>query len=216
MRGILWRDWAANWKPGVGLFLWSIGAALLSRADLGDPLGPLFVMVSGIGFIALLYYFPWKTILEERTAKTVAFTMSLPLRPRDYAVAKLLSNLSIFLPAWTGILLIELLTIPAAPARPNEFHIVFGIPSINVLFGMLAVQLVIVGAALGTNSEAAFSAAGIGAWGVLMIGSNGLYPGVRYPAHVIVSWPILAAEALAIAAIVALILALHARKTSLV
>ena len=40
------------------------------------------------------------TVVQERTEHTLPFLMTLPISPKDYTAAKVLSNLSIFLVPW--------------------------------------------------------------------------------------------------------------------
>lgn len=45
------------------------------------------------------------TLINERKEQTLPFIMTLPISPRDYAAAKLIANISIFLIPWLIILL---------------------------------------------------------------------------------------------------------------
>ena len=60
--------------------------------------------ISGIGvsllanvFIALFFYLPIRTIVEEQRDGTVVFVLSLPVRVEEYAIAKVLANVTLFL-----------------------------------------------------------------------------------------------------------------------
>jgi ABC-2 type transport system permease protein len=58
------------------------------------------------------------TIIGERKEQTLPFIMSLPISPTDYAIGKLISNISIFLIPWL-IILLALITVLIATDLPN-------------------------------------------------------------------------------------------------
>ncbi len=53
--------------------------------------------------IAVTFYLPLVSVLEERHDKTLTFLMGLPISPSEYVASKILGNLMIFLLPWLTI-----------------------------------------------------------------------------------------------------------------
>jgi hypothetical protein len=82
----------------------------------GSVAGLLLLLVpgratAGIGaslilglFIALTFYLPMSTVLEERSGRTLPFVLSLPVSPAEYVAAKIVVNLLLFLVPWLAVL----------------------------------------------------------------------------------------------------------------
>jgi hypothetical protein len=51
--------------------------------------------------VALTIYLPVTIVIRERLAKTLPFTMSLPISPIEYAASKIVANLLLYLMPWT-------------------------------------------------------------------------------------------------------------------
>ncbi|MCA9754586.1 MAG: ABC-2 transporter permease [Candidatus Eisenbacteria bacterium] len=93
IRQLLWKD-AYLYRRVISLVLIVIGAglalALAGRAMIGTTL-ILDVL------IGLLFYLPVRTIVDEQRNRTAVFVLTLPVRPDEYAIAKALGNLALFL-----------------------------------------------------------------------------------------------------------------------
>jgi ABC-2 type transport system permease protein len=184
-----------------------------------------FNVLIGVSFHVML-----GPVLGERERKTLAFIMSLPVTPRDAAVAKLVAAFTLFLiPATiaaTALVWLSPINIPAAMAAAHR-------PLWSHLLGMLGYYALVLGAWMVFFSVvlgAAIISESVG-WtigvltGVLFVFGNfamqilptlrGLRPYVRALARGQAALPItIACEAAGIAAIVATILMLQQRKTS--
>ncbi|MET0553505.1 MAG: hypothetical protein ABW221_10745 [Vicinamibacteria bacterium] len=93
------KDWYFMRRPlaaylvlgAVALFLVSAGSEGTFYA--GSVL--LFTLLISLGIHLVML-----TVVQERTHQTLAFVMALPIAARDYTMAKILANLSIFLIPW--------------------------------------------------------------------------------------------------------------------
>ncbi len=96
------KDWYLQRHMIVaGLGAGAVCLALLSTNSQGlfyaGLLGLLTVLISvGCGLT-------FSTVVMERKTQVLAFVMSLPITPRDYTVAKLLANATIFLVLWIAL-----------------------------------------------------------------------------------------------------------------
>lgn len=79
------------------------------------------------------------TIVEERKNQTLAFTMSLPITPRDYTWAKLVVNLLAFFVPWLVLWAATCGAIALRPGLPDGL-----IPMATVLLLILALNAVII------------------------------------------------------------------------
>jgi len=98
---LVWKDWYLN-RLAIGLML---GGTILGTILLSVPGKTTFSIGVSLVlsmFIALIFYLPLTTVLEERTKKTLPFIMSLPVSPAEYAAAKLSANLLLFLVPWSA------------------------------------------------------------------------------------------------------------------
>ncbi len=98
------KDWDLHQKPIAGY----CGLGILGLAILGYPHAWAFymgcvmlltVMISA-GFHAIS-----TTIIGEKKEQTTPFVMSLPVRPSEYVLAKVLANCVIFLVPWCVVVL---------------------------------------------------------------------------------------------------------------
>lgn len=186
-----------------------------------------FNVLIGVSFHVML-----GPVLGERERKTLAFVMSLPVTPRDVAVAKLAAAFTLFLiPATiaaTTLVWMSPIDIPAAMAaahRPMWSHVLGTLGYYALVLGAWMLFFsVVLGTAIVTESVG---------WtigvltGVLFVFGNfamqilptlhGLRPYLRALGRGQAALPItIACEAAGIAAIVAIILTLQQRKTSFV
>ncbi|MDO3383332.1 hypothetical protein [Gilvimarinus algae] len=102
VKKLVLKDWDLHQKIIAGY----IGLGILGLAILGYPhvwafyMGCVILMTVMIsaGFHAINV-----TIIGEKKEQTTPFIMSLPVRPFEYALAKIVANLVIFLVPWTAI-----------------------------------------------------------------------------------------------------------------
>jgi ABC-2 type transport system permease protein len=115
---LILKDWRLN-RPlisiciGVGLIalviaLYTDGAARL--------LGSVWFFVSLCVLGSML---PATAILNERKKQTLAFVMSLPVSPVQYAIAKALSTAAMFLVPWLTLLISALVLIETRHVIPH-------------------------------------------------------------------------------------------------
>ena len=115
---LIMKDWRLN-RPlislciGVGLIalviaLYTEGAARL--------LGSVWFFVSLCILGSML---PASAILNERKKQTLAFVMSLPVSPVQYAIAKALSTAAMFLVPWLTLLISALVLIETRHVIPH-------------------------------------------------------------------------------------------------
>jgi ABC-2 type transport system permease protein len=115
---LIMKDWRLN-RPlislciGVGLIalviaLYTEGAARL--------LGSVWFFVSLCILGSML---PASAILNERKKQTLAFVMSLPVSPVQYAIAKALSTAAMFLVPWLTLLISALILIETRHVIPH-------------------------------------------------------------------------------------------------
>jgi ABC-2 type transport system permease protein len=102
VRRLILKDWHFQRWPIAGLL--ALGATAIVVIAVGGN-GSFY-----IGSILLLtvlittgIVLPMMTVIGERKGQTLAFVMTLPISTRDYAVAKILANLLIFLIPFTTL-----------------------------------------------------------------------------------------------------------------
>jgi ABC-2 type transport system permease protein len=222
--------WLMRWPLAAYILAAIAGLAMtLSGGSVARSAGITlaFNVLIGVSFHVML-----GPVLGERERKTLAFVMSLPVTPRDAAVAKLAAAFTLFLiPATiaaTTLVWLSPIDIPAAMAAAHR-------PLWSHLLGMLGYYALVLGAWMVFFSlvlGAAIISESVG-WtigvltGVLFVFGNfviqilpilhGLRPYMRALARGQAALPItIACEAAGIAAIVAIILMLQQRKTSFV
>lgn len=114
--------------------------------------------------IAVTFYLPLTSVLQERDDKTLTFLMGLPISPSEYVASKILGNLTIFLLPW--------LTVVAAAAFLPEGEVREALNSGFVPVALVGIVLgfsIVLGFALITES---------GGWtvavivGLLFVSSN--------------------------------------------
>lgn len=120
--------------------------------------------------MALGFHPAVSTAVGERRGQTLAFVMSFPITPADYAAAKLLVNLLVFFVPWSILLLGCTALIHAQPATPDGL-----IPLATILFAVIgASAMVILAVALVTESVPLTI--------VVQVASNLAFQGVMYAA----------------------------------
>jgi|CXWL01.1.fsa_nt_gi ABC-type transport system involved in multi-copper enzyme maturation permease subunit len=112
------KDWTFNRWP-----LLVYGALGLAAAfGLGLPSETAF-FASGVLLITVLIsvgiHLTMVTVVYERQQQTLAFVMSLPISQREYTLAKLVANLTIFGTAWAAITIATLAVIASRSWVPD-------------------------------------------------------------------------------------------------
>jgi ABC-2 type transport system permease protein len=115
---LILKDWRLN-RPiislciGVGLIALVIALFTEGAARL---LGSVWFFVSLCILGSLL---PTTAILNERKKQTLAFVMSLPVSPLQYAIAKALSTAALFLAPWLTLLISAMVLIETRHEIPH-------------------------------------------------------------------------------------------------
>ncbi|MCP8899065.1 ABC-2 transporter permease [Gilvimarinus xylanilyticus] len=113
VKRLVLKDWDLHQKPIAGY----CGLGILGLAILGYPHAWAFYM----GCVTLLtvmiaagFHAISTTIIGEKKEQTTPFIMSLPVRPSEYVLAKVIANCVIFLVPWcvvvTGVVFLTLTT----------------------------------------------------------------------------------------------------------
>jgi hypothetical protein len=222
--------WLMRWPLAAYILAAAAGLAMtLSGGSVARSAGITlaFNVLIGVSFHVML-----GPVLGERERKTLAFVMSLPVTPKDAAVAKLVAAFALFvIPATIAastLVWLSPIDIPAAMAAAHR-------PLWSHLLGMLGYYALVLGAWMVFFSVvlgAAIISESVG-WtigvltGVLVVFGNfvmqilptlhGLRPYLRTLARGQAALPVtIACEAAGIAAIVAIVLTMQQRKTSFV
>lgn len=112
------KDWYFNRWPI--LVYGALG--VLAAVALGIPSEAAFSASSIVlitVLIAIGIHLAMITVVHERTEHTLAFVMSLPVSPREYTLAKLVANLTIFGAAWGAITAAIVTMIATRPTLPD-------------------------------------------------------------------------------------------------
>ena len=222
--------WLMRWPLAAYILAAASGLAMtLSGGSVARSAGITlaFNVLIGVSFHVML-----GPVLGERERKTLAFVMSLPVTPKDAAVAKLVAAFALFvIPATIAastLVWLSPIDIPAAMAAAHR-------PLWSHLLGMLGYYALVLGAWMVFFSVvlgAAIISESVG-WtigvltGVLFVFGNfvmqilptlhGLRSYLRTLARGQAALPVtIACEAAGIAAIVAIVLTMQQRKTSFV
>lgn len=109
IKQLIYKDWYLHRK----LLAVYIGGGILSLSILS--LGQWQFFMGSIMFITMLAALGnhqlSATMINERKEQTLAFVMSLPVSPADYAMAKFLSNMVLFFVPWLFLVTITTLVI---------------------------------------------------------------------------------------------------------
>jgi ABC-2 type transport system permease protein len=113
IKQLVYKDWYLNRK----LLAVYVGGGILSLSIIS--LGEWQFFMGAIMFITMLVALGNHqlsvTMINERKEQTLAFVMSLPVSPADYAMAKFLSNMVLFFVPWSLLTLVTTLVILLAP-----------------------------------------------------------------------------------------------------
>ena len=222
--------WLMRWP--LAAYILAAAAGLAMTLSGGSVAGSAGITLAFNVLIGVSFHVMLGPVLGERERKTLAFVMSLPVTPKDAAVAKLVAAFALFvIPATIAastLVWLSPIDIPAAMAAAHR-------PLWSHLLGMLGYYALVLGAWMVFFSVvlgAAIISESVG-WtigvltGVLFVFGNfvmqilptlhGLRPYLRALARGQAALPVtIACEAAGIAAIVAIVLTMQQRKTSFV
>lgn len=113
IKQLVYKDWYLNRK----LLATYVGGGIFSLSIIS--LGEWQFFMGAIMFITMLVAMGNHqlsvTMINERKEQTLAFVMSLPVSPADYAMAKFLSNMVLFFVPWSLLTLVTTLVILFTP-----------------------------------------------------------------------------------------------------
>lgn len=96
IRRLVLKDWYLH-RVAIGLICGGIFLGMALTAAPGHTAALMGLNLILCLFIALTFYLPLSTVLNERIEKTLSFIMSLPVTPADYTMAKIVSNLVLYM-----------------------------------------------------------------------------------------------------------------------
>lgn len=115
---IVLKDWSFQ-RPAI---LGSLGVGALALGLLSVP-GQAWFVAGSILLITVLItlgaLLVGDTIISERTSRTLPLLMSLPIAMRDYATAKILGNLLLFIVPWSTLAVASFVVITTQYALPD-------------------------------------------------------------------------------------------------
>jgi len=138
------KDWYIE-RVGVSLLIGSVIVAGILAAIPWQDGFPIGLNLTLVVLISLNFYLPLSTVLDERHSKTLPFTMSLPISPIEYTVAKIIANLLLYLMPWT-VASISFAVISKRGASPIA-HLWAGYMDV-FLIAFIVIFMVILGIAL--------------------------------------------------------------------
>lgn len=113
IKQLVYKDWYLNRK----LLAVYVGGGIFSLSIIS--LGEWQFYMGAIVFITMLVAMGNHqlsvTMINERKEQTLAFVMSLPVSPADYAMAKFLANMVLFFVPWVLLTLVTVLVILLTP-----------------------------------------------------------------------------------------------------
>jgi hypothetical protein len=145
---LILKDWDRH-RRLIGL---SIAAGLLAIGLVQIGGGILVMLGSTWFFVSLVVLgsmLPVSNVINERKKQTLAFLMSLPISAAQYAVAKIVSTVGMFLVSWFALVIAAISYIAGRQDIPDGL-----IPAILILAILTFVGFcIIAGIALVTESE---------------------------------------------------------------
>jgi ABC-2 type transport system permease protein len=219
IRRLIRKDWHLLRWP---ILLYIAGAALgltlvATGGDASFYAGSILIITV---VISVGIHLAMGTVIEERTHGTLPFVMSLPISPTDYTIAKIGSNVTIFLVPWLAMLAGIVAVFLARPDFPHGL-IPFGVIVMGMLFFGYALTFAV---AMMTESQAwtivAMIAANFSLQAVMYATSNFTAVAATMHGKAVVWSPtavaIVAGELAATIGLFLLTFAVQARKTSFV
>ena len=137
----------------IALVASALGLALLQvKTETAVIVGASWLFIP---LMILACILPGANVINERKKQTLAFLMSLPVSAAQYAKAKLISTIGMFLVPWAALIVAAFTFIFSRPDIPNGV-----IPAVVILFALVLVGFcVIAGASLVSESEGAMMGA---------------------------------------------------------
>jgi len=149
---VIWALVLKDWRLHRTLIALSIACGAIALAIFQVKSEIAFLLGAVWFFIALIVLgsvLPGSNVINERKKQNLAFLMSLPVSATQYAMAKLVSTLGLFLIPWTTLVIAASTLILSRPETPNGI-----IPVMLILFGLPLVGFcIIAGAALIGETE---------------------------------------------------------------
>jgi ABC-2 type transport system permease protein len=149
VKRLILKDWYfQRWALVGGVATGALALALIgSGGEAAVYIG--FVLLVSV-LITVGVQLAMATVLLERKEQTLAFVMSLPISAREYTVAKIVGNLSMFFVLWTTLLVASVTVILTREGLPDG-----AIPLTIILLTEIFVSTcVLVGVALVSESQA--------------------------------------------------------------
>lgn len=147
VRKLVAKDWYLH-RVAVALMIGGVLVGLGMAAAPGPSMASMGLNLILCLFIAMTFYLPLSTVLNERTEKTLSFVMSLPASPADYTMAKIASNIMLYL---LPLLATAIAMTFAIDNEGSSWPIAMGYAHV-MLLGMLMLFSFVLGFALITES----------------------------------------------------------------
>jgi ABC-2 type transport system permease protein len=131
------KDWYLTRKALALLIL--AGCIALGLLQRGGPIGAVGITSALIVMILLGILLPMHTVVNERKRQNLPFVMSLPISSAEYTTAKVVANLSAFVPLWLAIAIGVLGTF----ARAGTFNGLLPIMTVATLVPLVTFALML-------------------------------------------------------------------------
>ncbi|WP_110517833.1 ABC-2 transporter permease [Herpetosiphon llansteffanensis] len=141
IKQLIRKDWQIN-RNIMAIY---IGVMLIANVMLlADPNNIVF----GMGLILILtilfimcIHLTTSNVISEYSQKTVTFIMSLPVSARQYAIAKLAANLSMFCVPWLMALVSSWLIILSSDSLPNGLTALATLGLVEILLSYCLIMM---------------------------------------------------------------------------
>jgi ABC-2 type transport system permease protein len=219
IRTLVLKDWHFLRWPIFGYLIGGVVAlVLISTGGEGSFYAGAVLLVGVI--ISVGIHLTMLTVVEERTQQTLPFVMSLPISPSDYTVAKIVANVLIFMIPWIALLIGTVVVIIGRHGLPHGL-VPFAVITLTEIFlgYVLTLAAAIIGESIGWAIVAMILANGSFQATMYLASHAPGIAGTMHGAQVVWSQTALAtlaAEAIAIVALIALTFFVQSRKTDFV
>ena len=140
IKKLVLKDWDL-YQKAIAFYL---GGGILGLAIFGTPYLATFYM-GALTLLTLLvaagFMILFGTTINEKKEQTVPFIMSLPVKPIEFSIAKIIANLSIFLVMWVAIVAGFTFVTVFSPI-PNGLLVFFWLISITLILNYVIVLAV--------------------------------------------------------------------------
>lgn len=103
IKRLVLKDWYfQRWAIGAYLATGALGLVLIATGSSGGFYAGTVLLITVMITAGIILAM---SVVGERSEQTLPFVMSLPISPTEYAVAKIVANLSLFLVTWTALAL---------------------------------------------------------------------------------------------------------------